>query len=136
MPTVITVPTMSSLTTEAIAFRAASLWVVGIFALAVINAYSYRPRRGQRDSLWLVIPGLLAKFAVLLGPVGLALIIGRATIEWGKTPAMAAVAICILAGYLASSFLVQVLRNAACSIMGAPAQPIHIWRQVKRSKRR
>lgn len=127
---------MSSLTTEAIAFRAAGLWVIGVFTLAVLNAYSYRPSRGQRDSRWLVVPGLLAKFAVLMGPVGLALIVGRATIQWSETPARATIAVAILAGYLASSALVQVVRNAACVIIGAPVQPIHIWRKDNRPGRR
>ena len=127
---------MSSLTSEAIAFRAASLWVVGVFALAVLNAYSYRPLHGRRASRWLVIPGLLTKFAVLIGPVGLGLIVGRMTVQWGEALAMAAIAVAILAGYMASSVLVQVGRNVTCAIIGAPVQPVHIWRQDKRPKRR
>ena len=133
--TATTMPTMSSLTTEAIAFRAVGLWVIGVFALAVLNAHSYLPSYRRRATRWLIIPGLLAKFAVLLGPVGLGLIVGRVTGQWNETLAMAAIAAAILIGYVASSVLVQVGRNVACAIIGAPVQPIHIWRQDKRPKR-
>lgn len=127
---------MSDLTTEAIAFRAAGLWAIGVVTLAALNAYSYRPSRGQqRDSLWLVISGLFAKLAILMGPAGLALIVGGATNQWSGAAATAATVATILAGYLASLVLVQCAQNMACLFIGAPTQPISLWRHKPRSRR-
>lgn len=127
---------MSSLTTEMIAFRAAGLWGIGMFAMAALSAYTARPSREQPDSLWLIIPIMLAHIAVLLGPAGLALIVGRATGRWSETATMAAVVAAVLGGYAASSVSVQIVQNIAYRLVGAPVQPIRLWRQYKPKRRR
>jgi hypothetical protein len=126
---------MSSLTTEVIALRAAGVWAIGVFAMAALSAYSARPSREQRDSLWLVIPALLAKIAVLLGPAGLALIVGRATARWSETVTLVAICAVVLAGYAASSVVLQIAQNIAYQLVGARVQPIRLWRPNKPKRR-
>ena len=127
---------MSSLATETIALRAAGLWAMGIFAIAALSAYSARPAREAPAPLWLVIPLLLSKIGILLGPAGLALVVGRATGRWSETASMAAIAFAVLVGLWASLVLVQIAQNVAYRLVGAPVQTIRLLAQNKPKRRR
>jgi hypothetical protein len=127
---------MSNLTTQEIVFRTAGLWTIGMFAMAALSAYTARRTRERFDPLWLIIPFLLARIAVLLGPAGLALIVGRATSRWSETAAMVAIAAAVIAGYLASTVLVQIAQNVTYRLVGARLQPIRLWVQNKPIRRR
>lgn len=127
---------MSNLTTQEIALRAASLWAIGVLAIAALSAYAARPTREGPGPLWLVIPILLAQMAVLMGPAGLALVVGRATSRWNETGAMVAILAAVSAGYLANSVLVQFAQNIAYRLIGARLQPIRLWVQNKPFRRR
>jgi hypothetical protein len=131
-----TIDEMSSLATETIALRAGGLWAVGIFIIAAVSAYTARPDREGPVSVWVVIPIMLGKIGMFLGPTGVALIVGRAVGQLGENARMAAAAAVLMVGVWVSLVLVQIVQNVAYRLIGAPVQPIRFWNGSKPKRRR
>ena len=102
----------------------ASLWVIGVFDLAVLTLTRI-VLRADNEIPGGSYPGPPCQVCSPPGPLVSRLIIGRATIEWSKTQRWPLSRSHI--GWVCGKFVLgSVLRNAACAIMGAPVQPIHI----------
>jgi hypothetical protein len=117
---------VSSLASEDIALRAALLWVAGIFAISIISGYSIQRYGGRRAPLWLFIPTAFALGSFMLGPAGLAILVGRATISFDRVTSIILTASSGIAAYWLSSVVVQIAQNIAYRIVGAPTQRIRL----------
>lgn len=124
---------MSALSTDVIAIRTVLLWAAGLVAVFVISAYTGMPSRERSVSgCGAVLPFLAAKGLLLLGPFGVAIIIGRETRGLNEAAALASVAAGFLFSYWASLIIAQAVQNLAYYFNGAPVQPIRLWAGSKR----
>lgn len=127
---------MSALATETIALRAFLLFVIGVLALAGLSGYTARPSRSGPVSGWIAVPILAAKICLLLGPAGLALIVGRTTGQLNESVTLVLVCAAVIFSYWLSSIAVQAAQNIAYRMVGARTQKIRWFAWSKPRSRR
>jgi hypothetical protein len=128
---------VTDLSTEVIAIRAGLSWLIGLAGTGLIHGLLLRLPGGRRSTWW-IVPILASRIALLLGPVGVGLIVGRLIPKSPENIVLATAALALIASLWLSAIAAQLVQNRVSTHFGLKPEPIRWWAgdTGKRSRKR